>query len=41
VPAFGRVRLRELSRGMIKRLIVKKREAGLGKNSLRLIRATL
>src|SRR6266850_1441647 len=40
-PAFGRVRLRELSRGMIKRLLVKKRDAGLGKNSIRLIRATL
>ena len=41
VPAFGRVRLRELSRAMIKRLLLKKREAGLGKNSVRLIRATL
>ena len=41
VPAFGRVRLRELSRAMIKRLLLKKREAGLGQNSVRLIRATL
>jgi hypothetical protein len=27
-PAFGRVRLRELSRAMVKRLLLKKREAG-------------
>ena len=41
VPAFGRARLRELSRGMIKAFLVRKRRAGLSKNSVRLIRATL
>jgi integrase len=41
VPAFGRVRLRDLSRGMIKALLGQKRAAGLGKNSVRLIRAAL
>jgi hypothetical protein len=41
VPAFGRVRRRELSRTMIKRLLLAKREAGVGKNSVRIIRATL
>ena len=41
VPAFGRARLRELSRGMIKAFLVRKRHAGLSKNSVRLIRATL
>lgn len=41
VPTFGRARLRELSRGMIKAFLAKKRAVGLGKNSVRLIRATL
>ena len=41
VPVFGRVRLRELSRGMIKGFLAKKRAMGLGRNSVRLIRATL
>jgi integrase len=41
VPAFGRVRLRELSRQMIKRLLLAKRQGGLAKNSVRIIRATL
>src|SRR5262245_10210905 len=38
VPVFGRVRLRELSRGMIKNLLAQKRASGLAKNSVRLIR---
>jgi len=41
IPAFGRVRLRELSRGMIKAFLTQKRAAGLSKNSVRLIRAAL
>jgi len=41
VPVFSRVRLRDVSRTMIKRFLVTKREAGLGKNSVRLIRAAL
>jgi len=41
IPAFGRVRLRELSRGMIKTFLAQKRAAGLSKNSVRLIRAAL
>src|SRR5262245_46271563 len=41
IPAFGRVRLRELSRGMIKTFLARKRQAGLSKNSVRLIRASL
>ena len=41
IPAFGRVRLRALSRGMIKAFLAKKRAAGLSKNSVRLIPATL
>jgi len=41
LPAFGRIRLRELSRGMIKAFLARKRQAGLSKNSVRLIRASL
>ena len=41
LPAFGRVRLRDLTRGMIKAFLAAKRTGGLGKNSVRLIRAAL
>src|SRR5712692_9654689 len=41
VPAFGRVRLRELTRPRIKALLAQKRRAGLSKNRVRLARATL
>src|SRR6266508_4373724 len=41
IPAFGQVRLRELTRGMIRVLLAQKRASGLAKNSVRMIRATL
>jgi integrase len=41
IPAFGRLRVRELTRGTIKTLLTQKRAAGLSKNSVRIIRATL
>ena len=40
-PIFGRMKLRELRRSDIKALLAKKRQNGLSKNSVRLIRATL
>ena len=40
-PAFGRFKLRELHRGHIRDFLARKRGAGLGKNSVRLIRAVL
>ena len=40
-PALGRVRVRELHRGTIKAFLIEKRAGGLGKNSVRLIRAAL
>jgi integrase len=39
LPALGRVRVRELHRGTIKAFLIEKRAGGLGKNSVRLIRA--
>ena len=41
LPAFGRMRVRELHRGTIKAFLTDKRAGGLGKNSVRLIRAAL
>jgi len=41
LPAFGHFRVRALHRGHIKAVLVDKRASGLGKNSVRLIRATL
>jgi integrase len=41
LPAFGRFRLRDLHRGHLKSHLAQKRAAGLGKNSVRLIRAVL
>ena len=41
LPALGRVRVRELHRGTIKAFLIDKRAGGLGKNSVRLIRAAL
>jgi len=41
LPALGRVRVRELHRGTIKAFLIEKRAGGLGKNSVRLIRAAL
>ena len=41
LPALGRVRIRELHRGTIKTFLIDKRASGLGKNSVRLIRAAL
>ena len=41
LPAFGRFKLRELHRGHIRDFLTGKRAAGLGKQSVRLIRAVL
>ena len=41
LPAFGRFKLRELHRGHLRDFLARKRGAGLGKNSVRLIRAVL
>ena len=41
LPALGRTRVRELHRGTIKAFLIGKRAGGLGKNSVRLIRAAL
>ena len=41
LPAFGRMRLRDISRGMIKIFLAQKRAAGLSKNTVRIIRTTL
>ncbi len=41
LPAFGRFRLRDLHRGHLKSHLAQKRATGLGKNSVRLIRAVL
>ncbi len=40
-PALGHLRVRELRRRDVRHMLTRKREAGLGKNSLRLIKATL
>jgi integrase len=40
-PALGHLKVRDLRRREVRHLLTKKREAGLGKNSLRLIKATL
>ena len=40
-PVFGPMKLRDLHRGHIKALLAKKRQDGLSKNSVRLVRATL
>jgi integrase len=40
-PVFGGMRLRAIHRGHVKELLTKKRGAGLAKDSVRLIRATL
>jgi integrase len=40
-PAFGGMKVRAIHRGHIKALLAQKRAAGLAKNSVRLIRATL
>jgi integrase len=41
LPAFGRFKLRDLHRGHLKEFLAAKRAGGLGKNSVRLIRAVL
>src|SRR5262249_58784092 len=41
IPTLGRMRLRAIHRGHIKDLLSKKRAAGLAKDTVRLIRATL
>jgi hypothetical protein len=41
LPALGNIRLQELRRRTIKDLLLRKRQAGLSKNTVRLIRATL
>ena len=41
LPAFGRMRVREITRGMIKTLLAQKHTSGLSKNSVRMIRTTL
>ena len=40
-PIFGGMRLRAIHRGHVKELLTKKHGAGLAKDSVRLIRATL
>ena len=40
-PTFGPMKLRDLHRGHIKALLAKKRQDGLSKNSVRLVRAVL
>jgi integrase len=41
LPALGSLRIRALHRGVIRALLAEKRAAGLSKNTVRLIRATL
>jgi integrase len=41
LPAFGRFKVRDLHRGHLRDFLARKRAAGLGKNSVRLIRAVL
>ena len=41
LPALGNIKLQELRRRTIKDLLLRKRQAGLSKNTVRLIRATL
>src|SRR5262245_37990340 len=40
-PVFGGMRLRAIHRGHVKEILTKKRQAGLAKDTVRLIRATL
>src|SRR5207244_4581343 len=40
LPVYGAWKVREIHRGHVKQLLAAKRLAGLGKNSVRLIRAT-